>query len=123
MKNKKLINIYQIIIILISFILIVISHNLKIDWYLKDIVIPFIIVLLSYLIILKNISINKKSFFILIPIVLILASDFLVKIASSNKILNILALTICYTFFFMMLVNEKFKLSGTILKEIYTFFP
>ena len=59
MKNKKLINIYQIIIILISSILIVISHNLKIDLYLKDIVIPFIIVLLSYLIILKNISINK----------------------------------------------------------------
>ena len=89
MKNKKLINIYQIIIILISSILIVISHNLKIDWYLKDIVIPFIIVLLSYLIILKNISINKKSFFILIPIVLILASDFFVKIAFSNKILKI----------------------------------
>lgn len=123
MKNKKLINIYQIIIILISSILIVISHNLKIDWYLKDIVIPFIIVLLSYLIILKNISINKKSFFILIPIVLILASDFLVKIASSNKILNILALTICYTFFFMMLVNEKFKLTVTSLKEIYKLFP
>ena len=123
MKNKKIINIYQIIIILISSILIVISHNLKIDWYLKDIVIPFIIMLLSYLIILKNISINKKSFFILIPIVLILASGFLVKIASSNKILNILALTICYTFFFMMLVNENFKLTGTSLKEIYKLFP
>ena len=123
MKNKKLINIYQIIIILISSILIVISHNLKIDWYLKDIVIPFIIMLLSYLIILKNISINKKSFFILIPIVLILASNFLVKIASSNKILNILALTICYTFFFMMLVNENFKLTGTSLKEFYKLFP
>ena len=79
--------------------------------------------LLSYLIILKNISINKKSFFILIPIVLILVSDFLVKIASSNKILNILALTICYTFFFMMLVNEKFKLTVTSLKEIYKLFP
>ena len=123
MKNKKLINIYQIIIILISSILIVISHNLKIDWYLKDIVIPFIIMLLSYLIILKNISINKKSFFILIPIVLILVSDFFVKIASSNKILNILALTICYTFFFMMLVNENFKLTGTSLKEFYKLFP
>ena len=61
MKNKKIINIYQIIIILISSIFIVISHNLKIDWYLKDIVIPFIIMLLSYLIILKNISINKKG--------------------------------------------------------------
>lgn len=123
MKNKKIINIYQIIIILISSIFIVISHNLKIDWYLKDIVIPFIIMLLSYLIILKNISINKKSFFILIPIVLILASGFLVKIASSNKILNILALTICYTFFFMMLVNENFKLTGTSLKEFYKLFP
>jgi len=54
-------------------LIIVIVHNLTIDWYLQSIIIPFSLVLLSNIWIYKDDeNINKKAYFMLIPIFLIL---------------------------------------------------
>ena len=77
MKDNFKVDKKVIIMFLISSLIITIISNLSMDWYLKLIVFPFIFILLNNLCLLKNKYINKKTFILLIPIVLVLISCFL----------------------------------------------
>lgn len=122
--NKKEINKNNLIIILIATILIVISHNLNIDWYIKDVVFPYTITLFCYILIFKKSKkINKVSFYYLMPIILILISNFIIKIDISNKILNIFILPLLLFIFFFTWLNKYFSLSNNWIELIFKIFP
>ena len=124
MKKELNIDKQKIIIILISAFLIVVFHNLKIDWYVKDIILPFSVILFSYIYMFsKEKELNKKAYYILIPIALILLSDLFIKIDYSNKILNIIILPIIISIFFMLLTNKNYSFNFEAISWILKFFP
>ena len=94
---------------LVSAIIITIIHNTDLDPYLKDIIIPFNIMIIDYLMLIyKNqLTINKKAFILLIPIILILSSDILIGIDISNKLLNVLILPLLISTFFLSTNKRK----------------
>lgn len=110
---------------LISAIIITLIHNTNINFYLKDIVIPFTIMIIDYLVLIyKNkLNINKKAFIFLIPIILILASDPLIKIDISNKLLNVLILPFLISSFFLLLTNVNYKITKESFLWIFKLFP
>ena len=124
MKNK-IITKNDAITIIITALIITIISNLKINWYLKDIVIPDLIIFGSYYYILKKHKekTNKKYLLLLIPILLILISNFIIEIDFSNKLLNAIFLPILLIFFFLYLTNKNFQIKGTSLKWILKLFP
>ena len=85
------INKNNIIIPLICALVIVIINNLKIDFYIKSITVPFSLILISNLFLIKN-NVNKKAYYLVIPIGLILVSNLFIKIDEANKILNVFVL-------------------------------
>ena len=124
MKDEFKIDKKNTLICLLAAILIVIFHNLNIDWYLKNIIIPFGLLLVSITVILQdNKQINKKAYFMLIPIILILISDVIIKIDKSNKIINVFLLPILILMFFFLLVNKNYKISLNNLSLIFKIFP
>ena len=80
--------------ILISSLLITFIYMFHIKGYFFEAMLPFVLILGSYLIILKDTKKNKKAYFLLIPITLIFISDIVVGIDANNKDLNFLVLTI-----------------------------
>ncbi len=122
--NNQIIKKENIITLVIGAIIIVISANLKIDWYLKSIIIPFFIMLVSYYYILKDEKDkNNKAYYLLLPIFLVLISDPLITIDISNKWLNIIAIPILLTFFFFLLINKNFHIENNCLTWIFKIFP
>lgn len=116
----------NILIPLVSAILIVIFHNLKIDWYLKSVIFPFAILLVSNIILLKNNKyLNKKAYLLLIPITLILLSDIVLPsgIAENNTILNVFILPVIISIFFFLLINKSYKISLNNIALIFKIFP
>lgn len=119
----------NIFIPLISAILIVIVSNLKIDWYFKDVIFPFIMLLLcNIILVMENKDINKKAYFMLIPIILILASNILLKlvnstIAENNMLLNVIILPILISIFLFLLTNKNYKISLSNMPLIFKLFP
>lgn len=105
-------------------LIIVIVHNLTIDWYLQSIIIPFSLVLLSNIWIYKDDeNINKKAYFMLIPIFLILISDPIIHLDFSNLFLNVFLLPILISSFFFLLINPYYHLSLRNLTLIFKLFP
>lgn len=124
MKNEIKISKLSIVVTFISALLIVFCHNLNIDNYNKTILLPFAIMLVSYIIILrKGPWLNKKAYYLLIPIVLILISNLLIKIDYSNMLLNLIILPILLSMFFFLLTNRYYKISGKSLGWFFNLFP
>ncbi len=96
---------------IISTILITIFYNLNIDFYLKSFIIPTLIVLITYIVNIKHNKLekNKISYYLLIPIMLIILNSFIFKVDFSNKFLNILILPIIITCLLLYLLNKNFK--------------
>lgn len=119
----------NIFIPLISAILIVIVSNLKIDWYFKDVIFPFIMLLLcNIILVMENKDINKKAYFMLIPITLVLASNIVLKlvnsaIAENNMLLNVIILPILISIFLFLLTNKNYKISLSNMPLIFKLFP
>lgn len=108
----------------IAALIIVIFHNLDINWYLKNIIIPFSVLILTNILLYKdNKYINKKAYFMLLPITLILISDVIVKIDESNKFLNVFVLYILISVFLFLLVNKNYKISFNNLPLMFKLFP
>ena len=122
MKDNFKVDKKVIIMFLISSLIITIISNLSMDWYLKLIVFPFIFILLNNLCLLKNKYINKKTFILLIPIVLVLISCFF-KIDDINKVLNIVILPILYGVFFTLLVNKNYVINESFPLWLFKYFP
>lgn len=124
MKDNFKIDNKNTLICLLAAILIVIFHNFNIDWYLKNIVIPFGLLLISVTVILQdNKEINKKAYFMLIPITLTLISDVIIKIDLSNKIINVFLLPFLIFTFFILLVNKNYKISLNNFPLLFKLFP
>ena len=113
----------SILIIFIASILTILFHNLNINDYFKDAMIPFILVLSSCLIIFKTEKKNKKAYLMLLPIILIFISDLIVPIDSINKDLNILILPLLCSMFVFRLLNHNYKISGNSFFWVFKLFP
>ena len=113
----------HLIVILISSILITFIYQFHLKGYFFEAMLPFILILGSYLIILKESKKNKKAYYMLIPITLIFISDIIVGIDASNKDLNFLVLPVLLSMMFLLLINKNYKLEGNIITWIFKLFP
>ena len=120
-KNFKLL---FIIFTLASF-LITIVRNINIDSYIKLFIIPFSILILSYILLLENIKVvkNRKAYLYLIPILLSLLSYLFIKIDKSNMVLNVIFVPIMISIFLLTLVNKKYVLSRKFIPNFFKIFP
>ena len=74
---EKLVNKKYILTTSVAALIIVIAHNLSLDGHIKDIVIPYIVTLVSYLYLFKdNKNLNKDAYYYLIPVGLIFLNAF-----------------------------------------------
>ena len=124
-KNRK----KHILIPLISAILIVIAGMLNIDFYFKSVMFPFLIILISSTILVKDYEgINKKAYLLIIPIVLIIISNLVLKVLKgnldgTNQLLNIVVLPLLISAYLFMLVRSDYKVSLENMFLIFKLFP
>lgn len=113
MKNNIKINNSILVGILIASLCNVFIQYLPINSYIKNFTFPIFNLLITYLILLNNQKkiVNVKAYYLLIPIILILISNLLLKIDDSNLFLNVIILPILMTLFFSLLTNENYKIS------------
>jgi len=114
---------------IVSALLIVIISNLKIDWYFKTIMFPFLTILISStLLVIKNDDINKKSFYLLVPIILIIFSNLILillkgTLDENNEILNIIVLPILISIYLFSLINKNYKIALVNIPLMFKIFP
>ena len=120
-NNFKLIS----IVFIISSLLITIFSNINMDMYIKKFIIPTFIMIGSYIFIAERIKVvkNRKAYFYLIPIILILISYLYIKIDVSNMVLNVIATILILPIFFLSLVNEKYNVCRRFLVHLFKLFP
>ena len=113
------------IVMAISSLLIMIVSHFKIDEYLKIVIIPSFILIISYVFLIRkfDIDIRKNGYYYLIPIILILISNIIFDIANSNKVLNIVVIPIMLSIFFISLTNKKYNVSRRFLGWFFELFP
>lgn len=124
-KNRK----KHILVPLISAILIVIVGMLNIDFYFKSVMVPFLMILISSTILVKDYEgINKKAYLLIIPIVLIIISNLVLKVLKgnldgTNQLLNIIVLPLLISTYLFMLVRSDFKVSLENMFLVFKLFP
>lgn len=124
-KNRK----KHILFPLISAILIVIVGMLNIDFYFKSVMFPFLMILISSTILVKDYErINKKAYLLIIPIVLIIISNLVLKVLKgnldgTNQLLNIIVLPLLISTYLFMLVRSDFKVSLENMFLVFKLFP
>lgn len=121
---EKLVNKKYILTTLVAALIIVIAHNLSLDGHIKDVVIPYMVTLVSYLYLFKdNKNLNKDAYYYLIPVGLIFLNAFLVEADVTNFLLNIIILALLLTIFIFKWTNKNYKLSLNGFKWIFKLFP
>ncbi|MGE5456307.1 MAG: DUF4173 domain-containing protein [Ignavibacteriales bacterium] len=122
-KDKNLKSI--IMTCLLMAITITLIHNIDINIYIRDIIIPFGIMVGGYIFLVKKqrLEKNKKAYIMLLPIILILLSDIVAGIDVSNKVLNVFILPILIAVFFFQLTNKNYKITKESIKWIFKLFP
>jgi hypothetical protein len=122
-ENKNLILI--IISCLLMSVIITIIHNTNISIYLRDVIIPFGLMLIGYIFLIKKcrVELNIKAYILLIPITLILLSDVFIGIDMSNKLLNVFMLPVLILTFFLLLINKNFKITKDSFNWLLELFP
>ena len=124
-KNRK----KHILVPLISAILIVIIWMLNIDFYFKSVMFPFLMILISSTILVKDYEkINKKAYLLIIPIVFIILSNLVLKVLKgnldgTNQLLNIIVLPLLISTYLFMLVRSDFKVSLENMFLVFKLFP
>lgn len=124
-KNRK----KHILVPLISAILIVVTGMLNIDFYFKSVMFPFLMILISSTILVKDYEkINKKAYLLIIPIVLIIISNLVLKVLKgnldgTNQLLNIIVLPLLISTYLFMLVRSDFKVSLENMFLVFKLFP
>lgn len=124
-KNRK----KHILVPLISAILIVIVGMLNIDFYFKSVMFPFLMILISSTILVKDYDgINKKAYLLIIPIVLIIISNLVLKVLKgnldgTNQLLNIIVLPLLISTYLFMLVRSDFMVSLENMFLVFKLFP
>ena len=120
-KNFKLIS---ILFLVISFMMMII-HNIKMDSYIKYFIIPFSILIISFIYLIRrfNIDNNKKYYLFLIPIILILFSYLIVDIDESNVLLNILIIPVILSMMFCGMTNDYYNINRNFIINFFRIFP
>lgn len=124
-KNRK----KHILVPLISAILIVVAGMLNIDFYFKSVMFPFLMILISSTILVKDYEgINKKAYLLIIPIVIIIISNLVLKVLKgnldgTNQLLNIIVLPLLISTYLFMLVRSDFKVSLENMFLVFKLFP
>ena len=124
-KNRK----KHILVPLISAILIVVVGMLNIDFYFKSVMFPFLMILISSTILVKDYDgINKKAYLLIIPIVIIIISNLVLKVLKgnldgTNQLLNIIVLPLLISTYLFMLVRSDFKVSLENMFLVFKLFP
>lgn len=124
-KNRK----KHILVPLISAILIVVVGMLNTDFYFKSVMFPFLMILISSTILVKDYEeINKKAYLLIIPIVLIIISNLVLKVLKgnldgTNQLLNIIVLPLLISTYLFMLVRSDFKVSLENMFLVFKLFP
>lgn len=124
-KNRK----KHILVPLISAILIVVAGMLNIDFYFKSVMFPFLMILISSTILVKDYEgINKKAYLLIIPIVLIIISNLVLKVLKgnldgTNQLLNIIVLPLLISTYLFILVRSDFKVSLENMFLVFKLFP
>lgn len=124
-KNRK----KHTLVPLISAILIVVTGMLNIDFYFKSVMFPFLMILISSTILVKDYEgINKKAYLLIIPIVLIIISNLVLKVLKgnldgTNQLLNIIVLPLLISTYLFMLVRSDFKVSLENMFLVFKLFP
>ena len=124
-KNRK----KHILVPLISAILIVVAGMLNIDFYFKSVMSPFLMILISSTILVKDYEgINKKAYLLIIPIVLIIISNLVLKVLKgnldgTNQLLNIIVLPLLISTYLFILVRSDFKVSLENMFLVFKLFP
>lgn len=124
MENNLKITRKHIVILLLASLLFVFFHNLEIAWYIKDVIIPFTLLILAYLIIFKDEEkLNKRAYLFLIPLGLILISGLILKLDETNMLFNILLIPLLISIFFFSLINSNYKISLRTSLWLFKLFP
>lgn len=124
-KNRK----KHILVPLISAILIVVAGMLNIDFYFKSVMFPFLMILISSTILVKDYEgINKKAYLLIIPIVIIIISNLVLKVLKgnldgTNQLLNIIVLPLLISTYLFILVRSDFKVSLENMFLVFKLFP
>lgn len=124
-KNRK----KHILVPLISAILIVNVGMLNIDFYFKSVMFPFLMILISSTILVKDYEgINKKAYLLIIPIVIIIISNLVLKVLKgnldgTNQLLNIIVLPLLISTYLFILVRSDFKVSLENMFLVFKLFP
>lgn len=119
----------NIFIPIISAILIVIVGKLNIDWYFKSLIFPFLmIVISSTILVMDEKGINKKAYYMLIPITLIIFSNLILlglkgNLDGNNELLNIVVLPILISIYLFLLINKNYKISLDNIFLMFKLFP
>ncbi|MDD3341700.1 MAG: DUF4173 domain-containing protein [Bacilli bacterium] len=110
---------------LISGFLIAFLHSLIKDTYLTNFVFPCMILLCNYGFLLWKLDYKtrKNGFLLLLPILLILLSNFIVPVDGSNLFLNVLILPFCISIFFFSLINPHYHISRHSFSFLFKLFP
>lgn len=120
-KNFKFIG---LLFLVISFIMMVI-HNIKMDSYIKCFIIPFSLLIISFIYLIRrfNIDNNKKYYLFLVPIILILFSYLIIDIDESNMVLNIIVLPAILSMLFRGTTSEDYVINRNFMKNLFRIFP
>lgn len=124
-KNRK----KHTLVPLISAILIVVAGMLNIDFYFKSVMFPFLMILISSTILVKDYEgINKKAYLLIIPIVIIIISNLVLKVLKgnldgTNQLLNIIVLPLLISTYLFMLVRSDFNVSLENMFLVFKLFP
>jgi len=124
MKKEKIYEITTISSIIIG-LLVVIINSLGVTPYSGYFLLPIMLLIAFYIVMLKIIGIktNDKAYVFLIPIIIIILSNFIFKVDSSNKFINIFIIPILLSIFLFTLVDENKKITKNSLKWIIDLFP
>lgn len=122
-EEEYLIHKKDLLIIIAASLLITFIYLFHIKGYFFEAMLPFILVLASYLIIFRDAKKNRKAYYILIPLTLIFISDFVVGIDNSNKDLNLIIVPFLLSLMMLLLLNKNYQIKGNILFWIFKLFP
>lgn len=122
--NKKTFQITYITTFLAALIITILS-NFKFASYDKYFIFPITVLLITHLYLTNKhkLVINKKGYYYLIPICLIILGTFFLKTNISNIILNIFILPLLISFLFFSLTNKNFDITSSFLKWFIELFP
>jgi hypothetical protein len=124
MKKEKIFEITTISSIIMG-LLVVIINSFGVRPYSGYFLLPIMLLIAFYIFMLKIIGVktNDKAYVFLIPVIIIILSNFLFKTANSNKFLNIFIIPILLSIFLFMLVDENRKITKNSLRWVIDLFP